>query len=101
MEREPALFHHFLKICQHPLSDACNGEHLLRFGDQIGNLLRKGLDGFRRITVGANAERIAAVDFKQISGLEKNAGNGLIVHGKRLAKPRPVEAKEPKVIAIK
>lgn len=37
-------------------------------------------NGFGGVTVGADAKRIAAVDFKQVSSFVKDASDGFIVH---------------------
>src|ERR1019366_7563140 len=39
-------------------------------------------EGFGRATIGADAERVVAVDLHQIGGLVKNVGDGLVVHAR-------------------
>ncbi len=80
VQREFSLFEHFLQVQQHAFADAGDGEHFLGIVDQVGNLLRLGLDGFGGVAIRADAEGILAVDFEQVGGFVQDAGNGLIVH---------------------
>ena len=82
VQREASFFEHFLQVQQHSLADAGDGEDLLGFADQVGNLLRLGFDGFGGVAVGADAEGILAVDFEQVGSFVEDAGDGFVVHEK-------------------
>src|SRR5579872_579660 len=83
VDRQLAFFEHFLEILEHAFADAGNLENLLRFADQIGNLLWVGLDGLGGVAVRADAKRILAVNFEQVGGFVENARNGFVVHSGR------------------
>ena len=59
-----------------------DGQHLLGLADDVGNLLGLSFDGFGGVAVGANAERVSAVDLEQVGGFVENAGDGLVVHAR-------------------
>ena len=80
VQREFALFEHFLQVGQHAFADARDGENFLGFVDDVGDLLGLGFDSFSRVAVRADAERISAVDFEQVGGFVEDAGDGFVVH---------------------
>jgi hypothetical protein len=88
LHAELAVLEEFLQVDQHPFADAGNGQNLLGFGDDVFDLLRVIFDGLGGIAVGADAERILAVDFEQIGGFVENRGDGFIVHGLKINKNR-------------
>ena len=81
LHRESAVFEQFLQVDQHAFADAGDGEHFLRFGDDVFDLLGVILDGLSGVAVGADAERILAVDFEQVGGFVEDVGDGFVVHG--------------------
>ena len=84
MKSQAAFAQHLLYIGEHSLADAGNGQHFFFVRHQLRDLLRKGFDSFGGIAIGANAERICGVDFKQVGSFVENSGDGLIVHARRL-----------------
>src|SRR5437016_3907444 len=80
MQREPAFFEHLLHVRQHAFADAGDLQDLLRFADQLGNLLWQGFDRLGCIAIRANAKRILAIDFEQIGSFVENSGDGFIIH---------------------
>ena len=52
------------------------------FADEVGNLLGLSFDGFGGVAVGADAERVSAVDFEQVGSFVENAGDSLVVHAR-------------------
>jgi hypothetical protein len=76
----------FLQVGEHTLANSGDGENLFRFGDDVFDLLRMILDGLRSVTVGANAERVLAVDLKQVGGVEEDVGDSLVVHAPKINK---------------
>src|SRR5207245_7905812 len=80
MQREPAFFEQLLHVRQHAFADAGDLQDLLRFADQLGNLLWQGFDRLGCIAIRANAKRILAIDFEQIGSLVENSGDGFIIH---------------------
>src|SRR5690242_36769 len=94
----------FSELVEHPFADAGNGENLLGIVDDVFDLLRMIFNRLRCIPVRANAERILSIDFQQVGSLEKNVGDGLVVHGRNKGKSEsreelqhadPTEAKDP------
>ena len=88
LHRKLAVFEQLLKIHQHSLANAGNREHFLGFADDVPDLLGMILDSLGGVAVGADAERILAVDFEQISGFVQDRGDGFIVHGLKINKNR-------------
>ena len=82
VDLDVAFLKEMLQVGEHAFADAGNCEQLLGLGDQVGDLLRHGLDGLGGVAVGTNAEGILAVDFEQVGGLVEDAGDGFVVHGR-------------------
>ncbi len=80
MQRKFSFLEHFLHVHQHAFADSRDRENFLRFVDQVGNLLRLSFNRFGGIAVGADAEGILAVNFKQVGSFVKDAGDGFVVH---------------------
>ena len=80
VDLDVALLKKVLQVGEHAFADAGDGEQLFGLGDQVGDLLRHGLDGLGGVAVGADAEGILAVDFEQVGGLVEDAGDGLVIH---------------------
>ena len=69
-----------LDVGRHALADAGNLQQLLGFVDQCRDLLRQSFDGLGGAAIGADAERVVAVDLHEIGGFVKDVGDGLVVH---------------------
>ncbi len=80
VQRESALFEHFLQVHQHAFADAGDFEHFLGFVESGRRSAAVSFDGLRGVAVRADAEGILAVDFQQVGGFVENAGDGFVVH---------------------
>src|SRR5208282_1646482 len=69
-----------LNVRRHAFADAGNLEKPLRLIEQGRDLFWSSFESFSRAAIGANAERVVAVDLHQIGGFVKDVGDGLIVH---------------------
>ena len=65
-----------------PLPMPWNGQDLFGLADDVRDLLGLSFDGFGGVAVGADAERVSAVDFEQVGSFVENAGDGLVVHAR-------------------
>src|SRR5271157_1331510 len=69
-----------LDVRRHAFANAGNLQQLLRIVQQGGDLLRNPFESLSGAAIGADAERVAAVDLHQVSGFVEDVGDGLIVH---------------------
>src|SRR5215471_1102595 len=86
LRRELASAKQFFELVEHSFADARDGEDLLRFIDDVFDLLRMIFNRLRGIPVRANAERILSIDFQQVGSLEENICDGLVIHGRNKGK---------------
>ena len=77
---EASLTAQLCQVQQHPLANSRDGQHLLRFADNVFYRMRQVFDGLGCVAVRTDAEGILAVDLEHVGGFVKNAGNRLIVH---------------------
>ena len=77
--RKLAFAAQLLNIRRHSFTDTGNPQQLFRFIQQFRNLLRMSLQGFRRPTIGTDAERVVAIDLHQVGGFVEDVSDSLIV----------------------
>jgi hypothetical protein len=82
-KREGAGGKESLDVRDHPFAYTGDSEELLRVIGESGDLNSLLLDGFGRAAIGADAERVGAIDLEQSGSFVEKAGDRDIVHGLR------------------
>ena len=80
MRFDAAIFKKLQQIGLHALANALDFEQLLRFLNQVGNLLRQRFNGLCGVAIRAHAKRVLPVDLEQIGSFVEKSGDGFVVH---------------------
>ena len=82
MRAELAAAAQLLDVGGHAFADAGNLQQLLGFVDQCRDLLGQAFEGLGGAAIGADAERVVAIDLHEIGGFVEDVGDGFVVHAR-------------------